>query len=102
RWAAPDDAESMRRYAKELVALQPDLILSGTTTTTAALLPPGREKHSQERETERASGPGPSQIRPSDQPKGRQGARPRGAADLARACRRGDRVKRRKFIVRFC
>ena len=38
RWAAPDDAELMRRFAKELVALQPDLILSGTTTTTAALL----------------------------------------------------------------
>ena len=28
RWAAPDDAESMQRFAKELVALQPDLILS--------------------------------------------------------------------------
>jgi putative tryptophan/tyrosine transport system substrate-binding protein len=38
RWAAPDDAESMRGFAKELVALQPDLIVSGTTTTTAALL----------------------------------------------------------------
>ena len=38
RWAAPDDAESMRRFAKELVALQPDLILSNTTPTTTALL----------------------------------------------------------------
>jgi putative tryptophan/tyrosine transport system substrate-binding protein len=38
RWAASDDAESMRRFAKELVALQPDLILSNTTSTTAALL----------------------------------------------------------------
>jgi putative ABC transport system substrate-binding protein len=38
RWAAPDDAESMRRFAKELVALQPDLILSTTTPTTTALL----------------------------------------------------------------
>ncbi|MFZ1097405.1 MAG: ABC transporter substrate-binding protein [Xanthobacteraceae bacterium] len=38
RWAAPDDAGLMRRFAKELVALQPDLIVSGTTTTTAALL----------------------------------------------------------------
>src|SRR5262252_3712032 len=38
RWAAPDDAGSMHRFAKELVALQPDLIVSGTTTTTAALL----------------------------------------------------------------
>jgi putative ABC transport system substrate-binding protein len=38
RWAAADDAGSMRGFAKELVALQPDLIVSGTTTTTAALL----------------------------------------------------------------
>jgi putative ABC transport system substrate-binding protein len=38
RWAAPDDAGSMHGFAKELVALQPDLIVSGTTTTTAALL----------------------------------------------------------------
>jgi putative tryptophan/tyrosine transport system substrate-binding protein len=38
RWATPADAESMRRFAKELVALQPDLILSNTTPTTAALL----------------------------------------------------------------
>src|SRR5262245_23773013 len=27
RWAAPDDAESRRRFAKELVALEPDVIL---------------------------------------------------------------------------
>ena len=38
RWAAPDDAESIRRFAKELVALQPDLIISSTTPITAALL----------------------------------------------------------------
>jgi putative tryptophan/tyrosine transport system substrate-binding protein len=38
RWAAPDDAGSMRRFAKELVALQPDLLLSSTTPTTSALL----------------------------------------------------------------
>jgi putative tryptophan/tyrosine transport system substrate-binding protein len=38
RWATPDDAESMRRFAKELVALQPGLILSSTTPTTSALL----------------------------------------------------------------
>jgi putative tryptophan/tyrosine transport system substrate-binding protein len=38
RWGAVDDAESMQRYAKELVALQPDLILSFGTPTTAALL----------------------------------------------------------------
>jgi ABC-type uncharacterized transport system substrate-binding protein len=38
RWATPADADSMQRFAKELVALQPDLILSNTTPTTAALL----------------------------------------------------------------
>jgi ABC-type uncharacterized transport system substrate-binding protein len=38
RWATPDDAESIQRFAKELVALQPDLILSHTTPTTATLL----------------------------------------------------------------
>jgi putative tryptophan/tyrosine transport system substrate-binding protein len=38
RWAAPDDPESMRRLAKELVALQPEVILSSTTPTTRALL----------------------------------------------------------------
>jgi putative ABC transport system substrate-binding protein len=38
RWASPDDAEARQRFAKELVALQPDLILSAVTPTTAALL----------------------------------------------------------------
>src|SRR6516164_7257051 len=38
RWATPADADAMQRSAKELVALQPDLILSNTTPTTAALL----------------------------------------------------------------
>jgi putative tryptophan/tyrosine transport system substrate-binding protein len=37
RWAALD-VESMQRFAKELVALQPDLILSHSTPTTAAML----------------------------------------------------------------
>ncbi len=37
RWAA-DDAALMQRFAKELVALQPDLILSHNTPTTATLL----------------------------------------------------------------
>src|SRR5262245_6700689 len=37
RWAA-GDTEVMQRLAKELVALQPELILSPTTATTAALL----------------------------------------------------------------
>jgi putative ABC transport system substrate-binding protein len=38
RWATADDAEVRQRFAKELVALQPDLILSNNTPTTAALL----------------------------------------------------------------
>ena len=38
RWAAPDDAESRQRFAKELVALQPDVILANNTPTTAAML----------------------------------------------------------------
>jgi putative ABC transport system substrate-binding protein len=37
RWATAN-VESMQRFAKELVALQPDLILSQNTPTTAALL----------------------------------------------------------------
>jgi putative ABC transport system substrate-binding protein len=38
RWATPGDTESIQRFAKELVALQPDLILTQSTPTTAALL----------------------------------------------------------------
>jgi ABC-type uncharacterized transport system substrate-binding protein len=38
RWTTPAEAASMQRFAKELVTLQPDLILSHTTPTTAALL----------------------------------------------------------------
>jgi putative ABC transport system substrate-binding protein len=38
RWAATSDAPAMQRFAKELVALQPHLILSHNTPTTAALL----------------------------------------------------------------
>jgi ABC-type uncharacterized transport system substrate-binding protein len=37
RWAALD-AEAIQRFAKELVGLQPDLVLSSNTRTTAALL----------------------------------------------------------------
>ena len=38
RWATPTDAAAMQRFAKELVALQPDVILASTTPTTTALL----------------------------------------------------------------
>ena len=44
RWANPADPESMHQYAKELVALQPDLILSHSTPATAALLQETRTK----------------------------------------------------------
>jgi putative ABC transport system substrate-binding protein len=38
RWATPTDTAAMQRSANELVALQPDVILSSTTPTTATLL----------------------------------------------------------------
>ena len=38
RWAPPGDAEAMRRFAKELVALQTDLILCHNTPATEAAL----------------------------------------------------------------
>lgn len=38
RWATTSDAPSMQRFAKEIVALQPDVILSHNTPTTTALL----------------------------------------------------------------
>jgi putative ABC transport system substrate-binding protein len=38
RWATTSDAPSMQRFAKELVALQPNVILSHNTPTTATLL----------------------------------------------------------------
>ena len=37
RWAAAD-VESMKRFAKELVALQPDLMVTSTTPAAAAML----------------------------------------------------------------
>jgi putative ABC transport system substrate-binding protein len=38
RWAAPFDAESRQRVARELIALQPDLILAQNTVSTASIL----------------------------------------------------------------
>jgi putative ABC transport system substrate-binding protein len=38
RWASPVDAESRNRVGKELVALQPDLILTQNTVSTASIL----------------------------------------------------------------
>jgi putative tryptophan/tyrosine transport system substrate-binding protein len=38
RWAGPGNTQALHDFAKELVTLQPDLILSHSTPTTAALL----------------------------------------------------------------
>jgi putative tryptophan/tyrosine transport system substrate-binding protein len=38
RWGALDDAESRQRSAKELIALQPDIILTQNTPPTASML----------------------------------------------------------------
>jgi putative tryptophan/tyrosine transport system substrate-binding protein len=38
RWANPTDAATMQRFAKEIVALQPEVILASSTPTTTALL----------------------------------------------------------------
>jgi putative ABC transport system substrate-binding protein len=38
RWGALDDAESRQRFAKELVTLQPDLIITQNTPPTASML----------------------------------------------------------------
>ena len=38
RWVTPGDAESIQRSAKDLVELQPDVIISHSTPTTATLL----------------------------------------------------------------
>ena len=38
RWAAPFDAESRQRAGKELVALQPDVILTQNTVSTASII----------------------------------------------------------------
>ena len=40
-----------------------------------------------------------TKVRARHQPQDRKGARPHGAADAARPCRRGDRVRRREFIT---
>ena len=38
RWATRGDAEALQQFAQELVALQPDLVVSQSTPTTATLL----------------------------------------------------------------
>src|SRR3974377_1995731 len=38
RWAGGEDTEALRKFARELVALDPHVILSSSTTSTAALV----------------------------------------------------------------
>src|SRR5829696_2207859 len=38
RWATPSDAKSRQQFARELVAREPDLILTQSTPTTTALM----------------------------------------------------------------
>jgi ABC-type uncharacterized transport system substrate-binding protein len=58
------------------------------------LSPGGRvlRPHPQGRESCRLAGCATDQVRAGNQPKDSQGTRPRGTADAANACRRGDRV----------
>src|SRR6266568_4166715 len=55
--------------------------------------------HSQRCETRRIACFAADQVPVGHQSADRQGARPRGAADVARPRRRGDRVRRREFIT---
>jgi putative ABC transport system substrate-binding protein len=45
RWATSDDSDSIERFAKELVALQPDLILSHNTPTSGNAATNTRHPH---------------------------------------------------------
>src|SRR5262245_31739292 len=55
--------------------------------------------YSQRHESWRATRAGADQVRTSDQPENREGARPRSPTDAHRARRQGDRMKRREFIT---
>ena len=59
-----------------------------------------RRPHSQGREACRPSGHAADEIRAGHEPQDCQGASPRNSADGARARRRGDRIKRRRYQPR--
>jgi putative ABC transport system substrate-binding protein len=61
-----------------------------------------RRSYSQWRQAERSAGAAAKHVRTGHQPQDGQSTRPRNPADAARPRRRGDRVNRREFIVRFC
>jgi hypothetical protein len=62
---------------------------------------PIRRPHSQRREASQPAGAGADEVRVAHKSQDREGARPRHTGDRPRACRRGDRVKRREFITRL-
>src|SRR5262249_3647608 len=55
--------------------------------------------HPQGREVPRSAGAESDQVRANDQPEDCEGAGPRHTGHRARPCRRGDRMRRRKFIT---
>src|SRR5262249_9419700 len=55
--------------------------------------------YSQRRKARRPSHASADQVRIGHQPQDREGARPANSRQAARACRRGDRVRRREFIA---
>src|SRR5262249_6464659 len=57
-----------------------------------------RRPHSQRRESCQSASTAANDLRTSRQFENRQSARPRSATDAPRACRRGDRMRRREFI----
>src|SRR5262245_36970095 len=55
--------------------------------------------HTARRQTRRPSGAGGEQVRNGPQPQNRKSTRPDRAAGLARRCRRGHRVMRRREVI---
>src|SRR5262249_44427426 len=55
--------------------------------------------HPARRKTERSAGAGAGQVRACHQSHDRQGARTSSPGQIGRACRRGDRMRRRDFIT---
>src|SRR6476646_8455949 len=55
--------------------------------------------HPQRRQSRRSAGLGADQVRVRAQPQDRQDTRPRNTREPTRLCRRGDRMKRREFMM---
>jgi ABC transporter substrate binding protein len=106
RWAGPDVGQQSR-YARELVALSPDVILVNATSATQALRdatqtipivfvnilnPEGCEARG-------PTGVAADQVRVSHQSQDRQGARSHVPGNAVGHRRRGYSVRRRKFIA---